>query len=195
MAFPRDVQRSTKFAAWLKKHMEECGYKKQGDLFRASGISRASISRMLSEGQIPDEETIVKLAPALGKSVSEVLIAAGYPVNEQKKISSSDIYEITFFSKKHLWPLIRSAAITQHGNDIDFINYIDHLNEQPPEQQLPILIDIIKKLNLDITKNTQTSTQSTQISDVLKKIKSLSAHERKALIHLMIDDSFDLTNS
>lgn len=68
------------YKRFIQEQMDQRGWR-QADLVRASGLSRANVSRILKDdrprlGQMPDESTLVALARAFAVSVETVRTAA-----------------------------------------------------------------------------------------------------------------------
>ena len=78
MAYPRDKEKAERFAAFLSFQIKENKYKSQIEFAEAAGISGASVSRMLRAIQYPDVATLKKIAPAIGKTVNELMVIAEY---------------------------------------------------------------------------------------------------------------------
>ncbi len=87
MASPRDIDRIKKFADWLRQTISDCNYKSQRQFSITANVSPATISRILNYGQLPDDETITKIAAALNKPVKDVMLAAGYPVDDSGQLT------------------------------------------------------------------------------------------------------------
>lgn len=77
------------FAAWLREQLIQRGYDLssrgggQKSFAERSGVSRATISRMLAGEGDTDIRVLEKLAPALGISLPAVLVAAGVLTAEE----------------------------------------------------------------------------------------------------------------
>ena len=76
-------QELTTFGWFVAEAMKEAGLDKPADLRRASGITAATVHRLLYETGKPKPETLAKLAPAINRSYGELLTRAGYGRPEQ----------------------------------------------------------------------------------------------------------------
>ncbi|MEU5557401.1 helix-turn-helix transcriptional regulator [Streptomyces globisporus] len=68
------------FAAWLRETMIRRGYPERGGqkkFAQDSGISAATVSRLLRADGLPDTRTLEALAAALGIGLPEMLVRAG----------------------------------------------------------------------------------------------------------------------
>lgn len=75
---------------WLKEQMDHKGWKHQSELVRAAGVPQSAVSQwLLRDDQQPSIENARKVAGALGVSLLEVLIAAGYITPEEARIQAS----------------------------------------------------------------------------------------------------------
>ena len=70
---------ASSFAAWLAERMRERGLQ-QIDLEDLSGVSNATISRILKGESRPSPPNVLKLAHALDGDVPSLMRLAGYPV-------------------------------------------------------------------------------------------------------------------
>lgn len=77
------------FGDYLKKLRIEAGYTSQRQFGLAVGISSASISRIESNDQQAEPDTIKKMAPFLKVPYQELLKAAGY-IDTEVKIEDMD---------------------------------------------------------------------------------------------------------
>lgn len=67
------------YGSFIRHHRIASGYKKQKDLAEASGITAATISRIESEVQRPEPETLQTLAKYLHTtSLVELMVKCGY---------------------------------------------------------------------------------------------------------------------
>lgn len=62
----------------IKRLRIQAGYDSLGELYRASGVPISTLSRIESDTQKPQPETLKKLAPYLNVSQEELMTAAGY---------------------------------------------------------------------------------------------------------------------
>ncbi len=68
----------TPFGSYLAGLMEKCGFHRQLDLVKASGLSASTISRMMfSDEYVPDTRTFERLAAALNVNTAEVVLRHG----------------------------------------------------------------------------------------------------------------------
>lgn len=81
------MKTSNSFGEYLKKLRIKKGYS-QRKLSLLTGISNSTISRLESELNDPDIETLEKLAPYLGVSHHDLMEAAGY-IKPSKQINKS----------------------------------------------------------------------------------------------------------
>ncbi|MFF2922760.1 helix-turn-helix domain-containing protein [Streptomyces celluloflavus] len=74
------------FAAWLRDQLLTRGYPEHGGqrkFAKDSGISPATVSRLLRADGLPDLRTLHLLAEALGVPLGEILVRAGVATPEQ----------------------------------------------------------------------------------------------------------------
>lgn len=68
-----------KYGEYIKHHRISSGFKSQRQLAEKSGVSSATISRIESEIQKPNPETLKELAPHLtSTSLVELMVVCGY---------------------------------------------------------------------------------------------------------------------
>ncbi|WP_406676397.1 helix-turn-helix domain-containing protein [Moorella sp. ACPs] len=77
----------------IKKLRLKAGYETLGDLYRASGVSVATLSRIEAGVQIPSPTTLKKLAPHLGVTVEYLMTVAGYLPEDEKQAKPIDTRE------------------------------------------------------------------------------------------------------
>jgi transcriptional regulator with XRE-family HTH domain len=131
MSEPRNIERIQKFAAWLKEAIEKAGYPSPRQFALSTGISDATIYRLLQGKNRPDEETIKKIAPALKININEVMIQAGYPISEHGSAdfvrmvgNTTSTFEDTneileFFHKRPEMKVLFSATKNATKEDIE----------------------------------------------------------------------------
>ncbi|MFI5808914.1 helix-turn-helix domain-containing protein [Streptomyces sp. NPDC051561] len=74
------------FAKWLKDRLLKLGYPERGGqnaFAKASGISTATVSRLLRADGVPELRTLEQLAQGLGVSHGEILVRAGVSTPEK----------------------------------------------------------------------------------------------------------------
>jgi transcriptional regulator with XRE-family HTH domain len=62
----------------LEEMWTKAGYASLGELYRDTGITVATLSRIKNDVQTPSPETLEKLAPALNTTHENLMIIAGY---------------------------------------------------------------------------------------------------------------------
>jgi len=78
------------FGQWLAKQREERGWA-QSELARRSGVHRQTINKIENSGTLPNVESFIALAGALGKSPIELFRAAGLmPSGTKDQIAIED---------------------------------------------------------------------------------------------------------
>jgi len=79
---PGSERRPTQFGFYLLGRMAEAGYARQIDLVKATGVSAATISRLIYSGEFtPDVRTLQRLGDALNVPATE-LVARRLQTNE-----------------------------------------------------------------------------------------------------------------
>lgn len=74
----------------IKRLRLQAGYESLGELYRASGVQVSTLSRIESGSQIPQPDTLKKLAPYLHASVEQLMIAAGHLPGNNKAIQNKN---------------------------------------------------------------------------------------------------------
>lgn len=85
------------FSTWFVALMRKKGYAVDGNraggqtkLAEDSGVSNTVISHMMNGRRIPDVQTMVKIAPALGTTVREMLLRSGRVLEEDLVASTGN---------------------------------------------------------------------------------------------------------
>lgn len=80
----------TTFGWYLRARMDAHGFRSDGDLEAASGVSASLISRYQSGGISPTVQNLRKLAPFLGVTLGELMVEAGLATAEELGLVADD---------------------------------------------------------------------------------------------------------
>lgn len=83
MSSKRDMSKIKIFSDYLQVAIQESRFKNPNQFATASNVSAATISRILNKKLLPDVFTIQKMALALEKKPEELMVAAGYLINNE----------------------------------------------------------------------------------------------------------------
>lgn len=86
----------------IKRLRLQAGYESLGELYRASGVQVSTLSRIESGSQIPQPDTLKKLAPYLHASVEQLMIAAGHLPGNNKAIQNSSFITLNLIPSREL---------------------------------------------------------------------------------------------
>lgn len=126
------------FGDFIKHHRIASGYKSQRKLAEKTGISPATISRIESEIQKPEMETLKVLAPYLeSTSLVELMVKCGY-WNEDELLETS--YDKTPINKESVISETTENFYSKGSNEKDFLKSID-LTDQEIIEQFDLKID------------------------------------------------------
>lgn len=128
------------FGLWFANMRERCGYDSQRKLAIASGVANSTIARIESGTQLPEPETLAKLAPYLKIGHRELMAIAGHLESNQEilTVDENEIYlteeEKRFIRENRLLLGIVKGAANKYG-------------ENKVKEVLNLLLDLEQKEN------------------------------------------------